>query len=70
MILRPPGRRILMTADTVGGVWTYAMDLARALGAEGVEVALATMGSPVSPGQLGSTMFELSLVGGIVQRRR
>jgi glycogen(starch) synthase len=37
--------RVLMTADTVGGVWTYAIDLARALGAEGVEVALATMGA-------------------------
>jgi glycogen synthase len=37
-------QRILMTADTVGGVWTYALELARALGAEGVEVALATMG--------------------------
>ncbi|MFL5473301.1 MAG: glycosyltransferase family 4 protein [Gemmatimonadales bacterium] len=49
MILRPAGpQRILMTADTVGGVWTYAMDLAGALGAEGVEVALATMGSPAS----------------------
>jgi len=49
MILRPAGpQRILMTADTVGGVWTYAMDLARALGAEGVEVALATMGAPAS----------------------
>ena len=36
--------RVLMTADTVGGVWTYAMELARALGAEGVEVVLATMG--------------------------
>lgn len=36
--------RILMTADTVGGVWTYAVDLARALGEEGVEVALACMG--------------------------
>jgi glycosyltransferase involved in cell wall biosynthesis len=36
--------RILMTADTVGGVWTYALELARSLGAEGVEVALATMG--------------------------
>jgi glycogen synthase len=46
MILRPTGpQRILMTADTVGGVWTYAIELARALGAEGVEVALATMGS-------------------------
>lgn len=40
-----------MTADPVGGVWTYAIDLARALGAEGVEVALATMGGPVSTGQ-------------------
>jgi glycosyltransferase involved in cell wall biosynthesis len=37
-------RRVLMTADTVGGVWTYALELARALGVEGVEVALATFG--------------------------
>jgi glycosyltransferase involved in cell wall biosynthesis len=34
-----------MTADTVGGVWTYALELARALGSYGVEVALATMGA-------------------------
>jgi glycogen synthase len=40
-----------MTADTVGGVWTYALDLAAALGAHGVEVALATMGAPLSPTQ-------------------
>ncbi len=33
-----------MTADTVGGVWTYALDLARALAPHNVEVALATMG--------------------------
>jgi len=33
-----------MTADTVGGVWTYALDLARALAPGGVSVALATMG--------------------------
>ncbi len=32
-----------MTADTVGGVWTYALDLARAL-APHVSVSLATMG--------------------------
>ncbi len=38
----PP--RILMTADAVGGVWTYAVDLIRALEDEGVEVILATMG--------------------------
>ncbi|HEX2163443.1 MAG TPA: glycosyltransferase family 4 protein, partial [Thermoanaerobaculia bacterium] len=37
-----------MTADTVGGVWTYATELARALAGEGVEVALATMGAPPS----------------------
>jgi glycosyltransferase involved in cell wall biosynthesis len=40
-----------MTADTVGGVWTYAVELARALGAEGVEVVLATMGGPASAEQ-------------------
>lgn len=39
-----PGR-ILMTADTVGGIWPYAMDLARALGEQGVEVVLASMGA-------------------------
>lgn len=34
-----------MTADTVGGVWTYALELARALEPHGVEVALAAMGA-------------------------
>jgi glycogen(starch) synthase len=33
-----------MTADAVGGVWTYALELARALAPHDVEVALATMG--------------------------
>jgi glycogen synthase len=36
--------RILMTADAVGGVWTYALELARALLAFGVETTIATMG--------------------------
>jgi glycogen synthase len=36
--------KVLMTADTVGGVWTYALDLARALGDFSVEILLATMG--------------------------
>ena len=40
-----------MTADTVGGVWTYAVELARALAARRVEVALATMGAPLSAEQ-------------------
>ena len=43
--------RVLMTADTVGGVWTYAVELARALGALGVRVAIATMGAPVAEHQ-------------------
>ena len=42
---------LLMTADTVGGVWTYALDLARALEPHGVQTALATMGAPLSPAQ-------------------
>jgi glycogen synthase len=37
-----------MTADTVGGVWTYALELARAFYGYGLEVALATMGAPLS----------------------
>src|SRR5437763_1875128 len=37
--------RILMTADTVGGVWTYAFELAQGLQEHGVEVVLATMGA-------------------------
>ena len=37
--------RVLMTADTVGGVWTYALDLARLLAGHGCEVTLATMGN-------------------------
>ncbi|SRR5581483_9273195 len=45
-------RRILMTADTVGGVWTYALELARALETEEVEITLATMGARLSRGQI------------------
>lgn len=46
-----PVRRVLMTADTVGGVWTYAVELAHGLAARGVSTALATMGAPLSPEQ-------------------
>ena len=42
-------QRILMTADTLGGVWTYALELARAL--PQIEFALATMGAPLSAPQ-------------------
>jgi len=39
---------ILMTAEAVGGVWTYALDLSRGLSARGVRVVLAVTGAPVS----------------------
>jgi glycogen synthase len=44
-------RRILMTVDPIGGVWTYALELARALEAHGVEIALASMGAHLTPEQ-------------------
>jgi glycosyltransferase involved in cell wall biosynthesis len=40
-----------MTGDTVGGVWTFTLELAAALVAEGVEVVLATFGGFPSPQQ-------------------
>lgn len=43
--------RVLMTADTIGGVWTYARDLASALRDHGVTFELATMGEPLSNDQ-------------------
>jgi glycogen synthase len=43
--------RVLMTADTVGGVWTYAVELCGALAELGIEVTLAAMGEPASPAQ-------------------
>lgn len=48
--MRP--ERILMTADCVGGVWTYSLDLARALCARGVEVIIAAMGAEPTTDQL------------------
>jgi glycosyltransferase involved in cell wall biosynthesis len=43
--------RVLMTADVVGGVFSYAVELCRALGARGVEIALATKGRPLAADQ-------------------
>lgn len=40
-----------MTADTIGGVWTYALELARALREHDVDIALATLGEPPRPEQ-------------------
>ena len=49
------GMHVLMTADTVGGVWTYCMDLCGELVGRGVGVTLVTMGAAMSQGQRGDT---------------
>src|SRR5690606_36352809 len=47
-----PIEHVLMTADAVGGVWTFALDLARAFGARRVRVTLAVVGPAPSDAQL------------------
>jgi glycogen(starch) synthase len=41
--------RLLMTTDAVGGVWSYALDLARGLVRTDVETTLAIFGPPPDP---------------------
>jgi glycosyltransferase involved in cell wall biosynthesis len=46
-------RRLLLTTDAVGGVWSYSIDLARALSqAEDMVVILAVLGPEPTPDQL------------------
>lgn len=45
----PP--RVLMTTDTVGGVWHYALELCRGLRPHGIDVLLATLGPRPSDDQ-------------------
>lgn len=47
-----PAPRVLMTADAVGGVWTYALDLCRGLARAGVAVTLVVFGPPPSRDQM------------------
>jgi glycosyltransferase involved in cell wall biosynthesis len=44
-------RRILMTADAVGGIWDYALELAGGLSRRGIQVTLAVMGREPTPAQ-------------------
>jgi glycogen synthase len=44
--------RLLMTTDAVGGVWTYALDLARGLAVAGVETTLVVLGPSATPSQV------------------
>ena len=45
-----PGR-VLMTTDTVGGIWSYALDLAAGLAEAGTQTVLATLGPAPSDAQ-------------------
>lgn len=58
-------QRVLMTADSVGGVWTYALELSRQLGRHGVEVTLLVMGGKPDSDQVreAAEISNLSLIG-------
>ena len=45
------GLRLFATADSVGGVWSYALDLARELAPRGVRTTLAVLGPPPDAAQ-------------------
>ena len=47
----PAVRRVLMTADAVGGVWRYVIDLASALQDRGIESLIAVMGPALTGDQ-------------------
>jgi glycosyltransferase involved in cell wall biosynthesis len=47
----PLPNRVLLTTDAVGGVWVYAMELARVLAQRHVEMVLAVLGPGTSPAQ-------------------
>lgn len=51
MMQEPLPARVLMTADTVGGVWQYTLLLAAALARRGVAVLVAASGPEPSPAQ-------------------
>jgi glycosyltransferase involved in cell wall biosynthesis len=45
-------KRVLMTTDTVGGVWTFTLELARRFSSSGIQVAMATLGGLPNPQQV------------------
>jgi glycosyltransferase involved in cell wall biosynthesis len=47
----PRADHVLMTADAVGGVWTFALDLARTLAWQDIHVTLAVTGPPPNRAQ-------------------
>lgn len=53
--------RVLMTCDAVGGVWRYAVDLARGLRDEGVETLLVGVGPRPEAGGLAADLDGIAL---------
>ena len=45
-------RHVLMTVDAVGGVWTYALDLAAGLASAGIRTSLAVLGPSPAADQI------------------
>ena len=54
-------RHVLMTVDAVGGVWTYALDLATGLAAAGIRTSLAVLG----PSPAADQVAEASAIPGL-----
>src|SRR5438034_9402303 len=48
---RGSGMHVLMTADTVGGVWTYTQELVSGLIQQGIRVTLVSLGKLTSKAQ-------------------
>ncbi len=57
-----PTHRILLTTDTVGGVWRYAVELSRGLAARGHPITLATVGPPATAFQSAELAPGIALV--------
>ena len=55
--------RVLMTTDTIGGVWTFTKELSRELLARGCSVALVSIGPPPSAAQRLSVEDQAALSG-------
>ena len=43
--------RIMLTADTIGGVWHYTTELAAGFAARGIDTRIVAMGPAPSPAQ-------------------
>jgi glycogen synthase len=61
-IMRPGPRLVLMTTDTLGGIWSYALDLAAGLAQAGTRTILASMG----PAPSGAQRAAAAVVPGLI----